>query len=76
MQNRTTAEILLAAALLAGAVYFLFYTETGRQWLERLKNTAADQLDKWLADLEEHLEVLELAEASETLPHIASIEPS
>lgn len=61
MQKRTAAEILLAAALLAGAAYFLFYTETGRQWMERLKNTAADQLDKWLADLEEHLSELELA---------------
>ncbi len=55
MQKRTAAEILLAASLLAGAAYFLFYTETGRTWLARLKNTAADQLDKWLADLEEHL---------------------
>jgi len=55
MQKRTTAEILLAAALIAGAVYFLFYTESGRQWLERLKNTATEQLDSWLADLEEHL---------------------
>lgn len=64
MQKRTTAEILLAAALLAGAVYFLFYTESGRQWLERLKNLATDQLDKWLADLEKHLEELELAEES------------
>lgn len=62
MQKRTTAEILLAAALLAGAVYFLFYTESGRQWLERLTRTAADQLDRWLADLEAHLEELELAE--------------
>jgi hypothetical protein len=52
----------LAAALLAGAVYFLFYTENGNQWLERLKNTATDQLDRWLADLEEHLQTLETAE--------------
>lgn len=63
MQKRSTAEILLAAALLAGAVYFLFYTESGRLWLERLKNTATDQLDKWLADLEEHLQDLEKAAA-------------
>jgi hypothetical protein len=62
MQKRTAVEILLAAALLAGAVYFLFYTESGRQWLERLKNTAAEQLDRWLADLEAHLQALELAE--------------
>lgn len=62
MQKRTAAEILLAAALLAGAAYFLFYTESGRQWLERLSHTAADQLDRWLADLEEHLQEMELAE--------------
>lgn len=70
MQKRTTAEILLAAALIAGAVYFLFYTESGRQWLERLKNTATDQLDKWLADLEKHLEELELAEEARILNQI------
>lgn len=62
MEKRSVSEILLAAALLAGAVYFLFYTENGNQWLERLKNTATDQLDKWLADLEEHLQTLETAE--------------
>lgn len=62
MEKRTTSEILLAAIVLAGAVYFLFYTESGKQWLERLKNMATDQLDQWLADLEEHLQTLELAE--------------
>ena len=61
MQKRTAAEILLAAALLAGAAYFLFYTESGRQWLDRLKNTASDPLDKWLSDLEDHLQALEMA---------------
>ncbi|MBC7774925.1 MAG: hypothetical protein H7246_05750 [Phycisphaerae bacterium] len=65
MQKRTFPEILLAAALVAGAVYFLFYTETGRKWLERLKNTAMDQLDHWLADLEAHLQQLEMAEEVE-----------
>lgn len=65
MQKRTVAEILLAAVLLAGAVYFLFYTESGRQWLERLKNTATDQLDRWLADLEAKLQELELEEEME-----------
>jgi uncharacterized membrane protein YdjX (TVP38/TMEM64 family) len=62
MEKRSTAEILLAALLLGGAVYFLFYTEAGHQWLERLKNTATDQLDKWLADLEEHLAQMEFRE--------------
>lgn len=64
MEKRNTAEVLLAALLIAGAVYFLFYTDTGRQWLDRLKNTATDQLDKWLADLEAYLHELELAEQS------------
>ncbi len=65
MDKRSTSEILLAALLLAGAAYFIFYTESGRQWLERLKNTATDQVDKWLADLEEHLQELEMAEDAE-----------
>ena len=43
----------------------VLHTESGRQWLERLQNTAADQLDKWLADLEEHLQTLETAATSE-----------
>ncbi len=62
MQKRTAAEILLAALLLGGAAYFLFYTDSGKAWLERLKNLATDQLDQWLADLEAHLRDLERAE--------------
>lgn len=61
MQKRSTTEILFAAALIGGAIYFLFYTETGQRWLERLKNTALDQLDNWLADLEAHLAEMEAA---------------
>lgn len=67
MQKRTTAEILLAATLLGGAAYFLFYTDSGRIWLDRLKDTATDQLDKWLADLEAYLQELELAESKKLL---------
>ena len=67
MEKRSVSEILLAAALLAGAAYFLFYTENGRLWLERLKITAADQLDNWLADLEEYLQELEIAEETKAL---------
>jgi len=73
MEKRTTAEILLAATVLAGAAYFLFYTDNGRQWLDRLKNTATDQMDKWLADLEEHLSDLESA-ASTALTDLAENE--
>ena len=71
MEKRPIAEILLAAALLAGAAYFLLYTESGRQWLERLQNTATDQLDKWLADLETYLQELELAEETKALHPMA-----
>jgi hypothetical protein len=67
MEKRSVFDILLAAALLAGAIYFLFYTESGNKWLDRLKNTAADQLDQWLADLEEHLQTLEIAEATDNI---------
>jgi hypothetical protein len=67
MEKRSVFDILLAAALLAGAVYFLFYTESGNKWLDRLKNTAADQLDQWLADLEEHLQTLEITEATDNI---------
>jgi len=70
MQKRTIAEILLAAALLAGAAYFLFYTESGRQWLDRLKNTATDQLDRWLADLEKYLQQMEKAEEARILQEL------
>lgn len=70
MQKRTIPEILLAAALLAGAAYFLFYTENGRQWLERLQNTAIDHLDKWLADLEDYLKEMELTEEANTQDHM------
>ncbi len=69
MQKRTTVEILLAAVLLTGAVYFLFYTERGREWLDRLQNTALDQLDKWLADLEAYLQELELNAKVDTTPN-------
>ncbi len=70
MQKRTIAEILLAVALLAGAAYFLFYTESGRQWLDRLKNTATDQLDRWLADLEKYLQQMEKAEEARILQEL------
>ena len=61
MQKKSITEILITAALIGGAVYFLFYTERGQMWLERLKNTAADQMDEWLEDLEKYLADLEHA---------------
>ena len=63
MQKRTVAEIMLAAVLLTGAAYFLLYTENGREWMDRLKNTATDQLDNWLADLESFLQELEFGDS-------------
>ena len=62
MQKSSVAKILFGLALIAGATYFLFYTENGREWVERLKNTASDKLDQWLADLESHLKGMELEE--------------
>lgn len=63
MQKRTVAEIMLAAVLLTGAAYFLLYTENGREWMDRLKNTATDQLDNWLADLESFLQEMEFGDS-------------
>ena len=62
MQKNTVSKLLVAAALIAGATYFLFYTENGRAWLQRLQNMAAEQMDQWLADLETYLKGLELEE--------------
>lgn len=58
----SVTKVLFGIALIAGATYFLFYTEKGREWLERLKNTATDQIDRWLADLETYLQGVEMEE--------------
>ena len=51
MEKRNTVELLLAGALLGGAFYFLFFTERGNQFRERMIDVAADKLDDLLESL-------------------------
>lgn len=55
MEKRNTLGLLLAGALVGGAVYFLFFTERGRKLLDRLTDMATEKLDDWLAELEREL---------------------
>lgn len=55
MEKRSPLELLLAAGLLAGGVYFLFNTERGRLLREKLLRTAMDKVDDWLGELEQEL---------------------
>lgn len=47
--------MLIAGALVGGAVYYLFYTERGDRWREQLGDLAASTFDDWLASMEEKL---------------------
>ncbi len=60
MEKRNTVELLLAGALLGGAFYFLFFTERGNQFRERMIDVAADKLDDLLESLEKELSELEM----------------
>lgn len=55
MKKRDVLEYLLGGALLGGGIYFLFYTERGRQLREKLIHTATDKIDEWLEEFEEEL---------------------
>ncbi|MCC6282964.1 MAG: hypothetical protein IT262_20325 [Saprospiraceae bacterium] len=55
MEKRDVFELLLGGALLGGGIYFLFYTERGRQLREKLMETATDKIDEWLEELEREL---------------------
>lgn len=68
MEKRNTLGLLLAGALAGGAIYFLFFTERGRNLLDRFVNTASEKLDNWLADLEKEL-AEEEKEVSEEMGH-------
>lgn len=68
MEKRNTLGLLLAGALAGGAIYFLFFTERGRNLLDRLTDMASEKLDEWLADLEKVL-AEEEEEASEEMGH-------
>lgn len=59
MEKRNNIGLLLVGALAGGAIYFLFFTERGRQLLDRLKDMASEKLDEWLAELEKELEKAE-----------------
>lgn len=59
MEKRNTLGLLLAGALVGGAVYFLVFTERGRKLLDRLTDMASDKLDEWLAEVERELEEAE-----------------
>jgi hypothetical protein len=68
MEKRNTLGLLLAGALAGGAIYFLFFTERGRNLLDRLTDMASEKLDEWLADLERELGEAE-NEMSEEVGH-------
>jgi DNA-binding MarR family transcriptional regulator len=68
MEKRNTLGLLLAGALVGGAVYFLFFTERGRKLLDRLTDMATEKLDEWLAELERELAEAE-NEVSEEMGH-------
>jgi hypothetical protein len=55
MKKEDITNLLLFLAISAGAYYFLFHTEKGQVWLDRLQNAAVDKLDELLGLLEEEL---------------------
>lgn len=55
MEKNKIAQVLIGGALVGGAVYYLFYTERGKRWLEQFGDLAANTLDEWLATLEEKI---------------------
>lgn len=61
MAKKNALELLLGGALLAGGVYFLFYTERGTRLREKLMRTATDKIDEWLEELEFGLGEAEMA---------------
>jgi hypothetical protein len=68
MEKRNNLGLLLAGALAGGAIYFLFFTERGRNFRERFVSMASEKLDEWLADLEKELSEEE-GEVSEEVGH-------
>jgi hypothetical protein len=55
MQKRSTFEILVALAVISGALYYVLYTERGRSWLDRVLDQAFDSMDAMLASLEKEM---------------------
>ena len=61
MKKDNSLQLLLGGALLAGGVYFLYYTERGINLRKKLVRSATDKVDEWLKDLEVELGVAEMA---------------
>jgi hypothetical protein len=55
MEKNKIAEMLIAGALVGGAVYYLFYTERGNRWREQIGDLATSTIDEWLQTLEDKL---------------------
>ncbi len=55
MQKRSTFEILVAIAVIGGALYYVLYTERGRSWLDRVLDQAFDSMDALLASLDKEM---------------------
>lgn len=55
MEKRNLLELFLGGALVGGAIYFLFYTERGQKFRDRLADMAEETLDEWLASVEQEL---------------------
>ncbi|MBL7781426.1 MAG: hypothetical protein JNM22_09440 [Saprospiraceae bacterium] len=68
MAKKNALELLLGGALLAGGVYFLFYTERGTKLREKLMRTATDKIDEWLEELEFGLGEAEMAAEEDFSP--------
>lgn len=52
MKKDKTLQLMLGGAIVAGGVYFLFFTERGQRLREKLMRTATDKVDQWLEELE------------------------
>lgn len=69
MEKRNILELFLGGALVGGAIYFLFYTERGQKFRDRLADMAEETLDEWLEQLEQYLEEQEkLVDVNENQP--------
>jgi len=65
MRKRSLLEILVAIAVVGGAFYFVFFTEKGRSWLDRVLNQAFESIDALLASLDKAMNGKEGPEAPE-----------
>ncbi|MBU6343565.1 MAG: hypothetical protein KGS48_18850 [Bacteroidetes bacterium] len=52
MRKYSLLEIVVALAVVGGALYFVFFTERGRNWIERAMQQTFDSIDALLASVE------------------------